>query len=337
MPANRCALISWMQNPQRVCAAMAKSPCGRLANRVWLLRRPFLPFDCGLLRNSTGLRRPVKISYPGSARSNENRSYAAAIPPPCSTSNNSLLTPLSHVPQPPASKPTDLRYILLNLQRIEIQADSLQKIKSLAGSRPEGRPRLGVAAIISYFRHSPEKSRATTAVAHALRGARTGRHRAARWRAVVAGPARPVELVGQKPTGYDPANAANVEWSGWGPEHALKIAWRNWGQQRRVLPPPNLMSPRYRDACHAEMKPLLAEIVRWRNNLPEDKRWLFVGVKVGWESAIGMGSHYYPNGNSSSTRIRPTIRNRERKPQDFAGPRLSADRLRGRLNGRPRH
>jgi hypothetical protein len=46
------------------------------------------------------------------------------------------------------------------------------------------------------------------------------------------------------------------------------------------------------------MQPLLAEIVGWRAGLPEDKKWLFVGVKVGWESAIGMGSYYYPDGNS---------------------------------------
>jgi hypothetical protein len=99
-------------------------------------------------------------------------------------------------------------------------------------------------------------------------------------------------------SGYDPANVANVEWCGWGPEHALKIAWRNWGQQLRVQPPPNLMSPRYREACHSAMEPLVKDVVRWRDRLPKEKRWLLVGVKVGWESAIGMGSHYYPDGNS---------------------------------------
>jgi hypothetical protein len=46
------------------------------------------------------------------------------------------------------------------------------------------------------------------------------------------------------------------------------------------------------------MDPLVKEIVRWRNELPADKRSLLVGVKLGWESAIGMGSHYYPNGNA---------------------------------------
>jgi hypothetical protein len=98
--------------------------------------------------------------------------------------------------------------------------------------------------------------------------------------------------------GYNPANASNVEWSGWGPEYALKIAWRNWGKQYRIQPPPNLMSPQYRQACHAAMEPLVREIVRWRDALPAEKRWIFVGVKLGWESAIGMGSHYYPDGNT---------------------------------------
>lgn len=97
--------------------------------------------------------------------------------------------------------------------------------------------------------------------------------------------------------GYDPANAANVEWSAWSSEHALKIAWRNWGRQVRVLPPPNLMSTQYRAACHEEMRALLKEVLQWKASLVSDEQWLLVGVKVGWESAIGMGSHYYPNGN----------------------------------------
>ena len=44
--------------------------------------------------------------------------------------------------------------------------------------------------------------------------------------------------------GYSPDNRLNVEWTDWSPDDAIKIAWRNWGRQIRVLPPPNLMSPR---------------------------------------------------------------------------------------------
>ena len=98
--------------------------------------------------------------------------------------------------------------------------------------------------------------------------------------------------------GFDPANRHNVEWSGWGPEHAIRIAWRNWGRQIRVLPPPNLMSPRYREACHAEMKRLVPLVLKWRANLPEDRRHLLIGIKFGWESSIGVNAYHYPNGNS---------------------------------------
>jgi hypothetical protein len=77
----------------------------------------------------------------------------------------------------------------------------------------------------------------------------------------------------------------------------MKIAWRNWGRQLRVLPPPNFMSPQYRNACHDEMRILVPLILRWWKQLPEDRRYLLIGIKLGWESAIGVNSFYYPNGN----------------------------------------
>jgi len=98
--------------------------------------------------------------------------------------------------------------------------------------------------------------------------------------------------------GFDTSNRQNVEWSGWGPEYALKIAWRNWGRQIRVLPPPNFMSPRYRAACHDEMRQLIPLVLRWWNRLPEEKKHLFIGIKLGWESAIGVNSFYIPDGNA---------------------------------------
>ncbi len=97
--------------------------------------------------------------------------------------------------------------------------------------------------------------------------------------------------------GFNPSNRFNVEWSGWQPEDAVRIAWRNWGQIIRVLPPPNLMSPAYRTACHAEMKRLVPVILDWWHALPVDKRYLLVGLKVGWESSIGVNAWYYPEGN----------------------------------------
>lgn len=97
--------------------------------------------------------------------------------------------------------------------------------------------------------------------------------------------------------GFDPANARHVEWTGWSPEHALKLGWLNWGRQIRVLPPPNLMSPGYRRACHEKMNLIVPEILSWWRKLPPDKQHLFVGLKVGWESSIGVNVFHYPDGN----------------------------------------
>ncbi len=98
--------------------------------------------------------------------------------------------------------------------------------------------------------------------------------------------------------GYNPDNRFNVEWTGWTPDDAIKIAWRNWGRQIRVLPPPNLMSKRYRKECHKMQAQLIPVILDWARVLPTEKRDLFVGIKLGWESSIGVNSFHYPNGNA---------------------------------------
>jgi len=190
------------------------------------------------------------------------------------------------------------QYVLVNLHPSEVNEATFAKVAALADQRDPQAPRLGVGAIFSYFRQPPARTRRALdkflalaarhdlAVIVQLDGEQWWQARPDLWN--WWDPAQP---------GYDPANAANVEWSGWGPEHALKLAWRNWGKQLRVLPPPNLMSERYRAAWRAEMPPLVEQVVRWRDGLPAERQWLLVGVKVGWESAIGMGSHYYPDGN----------------------------------------
>jgi predicted alpha-1,2-mannosidase len=98
--------------------------------------------------------------------------------------------------------------------------------------------------------------------------------------------------------GYNPENRNNVEWTSWTPDSAVKIGWRNWGSQIRVLPMPNLMSPAYRAAAREGLRNLMPIVVQWYNQLPEDKRYLLIGMKLGWESAIGVNNWYYPNGNS---------------------------------------
>ena len=101
----------------------------------------------------------------------------------------------------------------------------------------------------------------------------------------------------QKP-GYDPANAFNVEWDGPGTKHALKIAWRNWGSQIRVLPPPNLASPRFRRASRTELLRLVGVLRDWARALPASEKYLFPGVEIGWEASLGVNAYYYPSGNA---------------------------------------
>jgi len=98
--------------------------------------------------------------------------------------------------------------------------------------------------------------------------------------------------------GFSPSNRLNVEWTSWSPDDAIKLAWRNWGRQIRVLPPPNLMSPAYRKACDDEMRVLIPLVLDWWKALPADQRHLLVGIKLGWESSIGVNAWYYPNGNA---------------------------------------
>ncbi len=97
--------------------------------------------------------------------------------------------------------------------------------------------------------------------------------------------------------GYDSANRTNVEWSDWSPDSALRIAWRNWGQQIRVLPPPNLASPRYVAACRDEIRRLVPVILAWHQGLPPKHKHLLVGIKLGHETSIGVNAYYHPGGN----------------------------------------
>jgi hypothetical protein len=102
--------------------------------------------------------------------------------------------------------------------------------------------------------------------------------------------------------GFSPENRGNVEWDGWGPEHAIRVSWVNWGRQVRIKPAQNLMSPRYRDAVHTEMRASIPQILDWRRRLPAGKKDLFVGIKLGHESSIGVNGYYYPHGNDYADR-----------------------------------
>jgi hypothetical protein len=97
--------------------------------------------------------------------------------------------------------------------------------------------------------------------------------------------------------GFDPGNRENVEWTDWSPETAVKIAWRNWGRQIRVLPPPNLASPRYAAACRQEIQRLVPVVMDWHAQLPQHKKHLLIGIKLGHETSIGVNAYHYPSGN----------------------------------------
>lgn len=188
------------------------------------------------------------------------------------------------------------QYILLN--GVDATEEAFQEIKSVFGKADVRTRAIGVGFIISYLQYSPEvaaeklekflelSEKFDVPVIIQIDGEQWWGNRPDLWN----------WWDSEKP-GYDPSNKKNVEWTDWSPDSAVKIGWRNWGRQLRVLPMPNLMSASYREACHVEMKKLVPIVMNWWKSLPTEKKHLFVGVKVGWESAIGVNNWYYPDGN----------------------------------------
>ena len=125
--------------------------------------------------------------------------------------------------------------------------------------------------------------------------------------------------------GYNPANRANVEWIGWGPEHAVKIGWRNWGRQLRVAPAPNIASPAFLAEHDKAFRVLIPVILEWYRALPSNRKYLFGGLKVGWEASINVNAYYYPGGNAIF----------ERQPKDASGDPNHRDRDKGWSFGSP--
>lgn len=190
-----------------------------------------------------------------------------------------------------------LKYILVN--GIDATPESFGEVASVFGKTTDRKTAIGVGFIISYLQMTPEDAAAKLKkylslsrqfdlpVIVQIDGEQWWAGRPDLW-----------NWWDETGPGYDPDNRSNVEWTGWTPDSAVKIGWRNWGRQIRVLPMPNLMSPAYRMACHAEMKKLVPLVMDWWNSLPEEKKYLLAGIKVGWESAIGVNNWYYPNGNN---------------------------------------
>jgi len=191
------------------------------------------------------------------------------------------------------------QYVVVNIIPGEQYQPVFEQIRELTKEKASDRVGIGIGAIFSYLNESRDqcKTELTEFLSLAVRynipvvvqldGEQWWDARPDLWN--WWDPGRP---------GYNPGNRQNVEWSGWGPEHALKIAWRNWGRQLRVLPPPNLLSPPYRDACHDEMRILIPLVLQWWEKLPDDNKNLLIGIKLGWESSIGVNAFYFPNGNA---------------------------------------
>jgi hypothetical protein len=98
--------------------------------------------------------------------------------------------------------------------------------------------------------------------------------------------------------GYKPENRDNVEWTDWNRDAAIKIGWLNWGRQIRMVPCPNLMSSEYKKAWRTELTKSVNVIKTWYEELPAERKDLFGGIVLGWESSIGVSVFHYPNGNS---------------------------------------
>jgi len=189
------------------------------------------------------------------------------------------------------------QYIILN--GVAATPEAFQEVVSVFGDSRHRKTMIGVGFIISYLGSPPDEAAGKlqkylslseqfdVPIVVQLDGEQWWQNRPDLW-----------NWWDKSKSGYNPENTKNVEWTDWSPDSAVKIGWRNWGRQVRVLPMPNLMSPDYRQACHVEMKKLVPIVMNWWHSLPEEKKYLLVGVKIGWESAIGVNNWYYPNGNN---------------------------------------
>lgn len=104
--------------------------------------------------------------------------------------------------------------------------------------------------------------------------------------------------------GYDDQNRNNVEWSDWSNQSAVQEGWRNWGSAFKMgTPHPNLASPVVISESRKAIAALVPLIRDWYISLPENKKYLFAGVKVGWEISIGVNYYYPLNGDGTTDDI----------------------------------
>jgi hypothetical protein len=102
-------------------------------------------------------------------------------------------------------------------------------------------------------------------------------------------------------SGYNPANVQNVEWFSWNSADAVKEGTRNWGAPFNTgAPHPNLASPVLINESRNALSQICPIIRDWYNGLPENKKYLFAGIKIGWEVGIGV-NYYYPQPGQNNT------------------------------------
>jgi hypothetical protein len=203
---------------------------------------------------------------------------------------------------------------------------SCEEIPRLVGTRGHDRLRVGVSYPFSILEYSPEQL--SQCIAKLLDSARSSdvpvlitldgqnwwESRSDLW-----------NWWDQALPGYSPANRGNVEWTAWGPQHAVKIGWRNWGQQIRVRPAPNIASRRFLAEHWKAYDAIVPLIARWYRDLPKDRKYLFGGLKVGWEASVNVNAYYYPRGNQVF----------EQSPMDSSKDPIDHERAMGWKEGRP--
>lgn len=119
--------------------------------------------------------------------------------------------------------------------------------------------------------------------------------------------------------GFDVNNRTNVEQTSWDDNSSVKGAWRNWGAPLRLgVPHPNLGSEKFIEENKKSLRRLVPIITNWYEGLSEDKKYLFAGVKVGWEINIGY-NYFYPKDEGVCVRKELSCNAFEGKQVGYAG------------------
>jgi hypothetical protein len=135
----------------------------------------------------------------------------------------------------------------------------------------------------------------------------------------VASPARSLELVGRNKKGIRPGQRGQCRVERLGLRARAENCVAQLGPATARFAAAKFDEPALPRGLPRRNETAVVEIVRWKDDLPAEKQWLFVGVKVGWESAIGMGSYYYPDGNAYVDKDPENDAQQKSRPQILPG------------------